>query len=107
VLSTVSETCDSTAQRFLRGIQQFKGEEEIGLKLDSAEPMKFFRLEVYLEDNCGGIVDCYRSGPPHEGESLQQVKHPEKQWPGWIYTFSDAPAGQIRLAIMLRFKQHT
>jgi hypothetical protein len=82
-----------------------KGEEEIGINLDSAESIKDFTLEIYLEEGSGGVMECEKSGGQFEGATLITNKHKTKNWPGFIYTVKNAPAGRSHFAVMLRFKK--
>lgn len=61
------------------------GSEDFSFDLKSAEPIREFQVEVYLEGGSGGTLECHEAGVRLDGMTLHR-KQSDELWHGWEYS---------------------
>jgi hypothetical protein len=78
------------------------GEETYAWLLDSANPIPLIDCRFYMEPGAGS-VRCEVVGSNNGRQILREEVHPERHWPGWVYTVENAPTGRYKYALNLKF----
>ncbi len=68
-----------------------QGFEEYTIRLNSANRLKSYCLEVYLEPGSGGGLTCQETGVLLPQKTLEPIES-HQGWPGWRYSAHDVPS---------------
>ena len=79
-------------------------EEDFDYETYSVEDVACYRLEVYLQQGAGGVLQCEITGDQHKEQTLIPGTHNENGWKGtgYIYEVKNIPAGDIHLVLRTR-----
>ena len=79
-----------------------EGREEMWFRVQSANPVDLFELEIYIEDLADKTLTCEESGYHYAESSITEKTYPGKAGKGYVYVVRNAPAGQNRFAISVK-----
>ncbi len=70
--------------------------------IESKEPVQLAEFYFFLEPGTGRLLSCEVGGPRLEGDAPQEIAHPEKKWPGWVYRLQNVPNDEYSVILKLR-----
>lgn len=80
--------------------------EDVAFTSTTRDTLRQYRLEVYLQEDCGGRLDCSITGNIHLQQSLQPASYQVNGWngQGYIYEVGNIPPGDVRLVLRVQLK---
>jgi hypothetical protein len=80
---------------------QTRGWEDLSVRLNNAQTLQSYALEVYLEPGTAGMLTCVESGVPLPNKKLEPaISH--QGWPGWKYSALEIAPTLLNAEISLR-----